>query len=139
MELIEFVHSPAVTCTEDTSLADAARRMESYNIGSIVVEKDGQITGIVTDRDLALRGVAKERAPETPVAEIMTRSVVSLQEDADVFDAARQMASAGCRRLPVIGTDGALKGVVALDELMLLFTRHADNLAAAISSEIARP
>jgi signal-transduction protein with cAMP-binding, CBS, and nucleotidyltransferase domain len=136
MILDEIIHTPGITCREDTSLAEVAREMDEHRVGSIVVvDAKGDIAGIVTDRDVTLRGMAKERDPRSPVREIMTRNVVSIQDDADVFDAARQMAESGCRRLPVIGVDGKLKGVVALDDLIVLFTRHADDLTRAVAGE----
>jgi signal-transduction protein with cAMP-binding, CBS, and nucleotidyltransferase domain len=138
MELYEFIHAPAVTCSPDTTLAETARLMEQHNVGSvIVVGSDGAVMGMITDRDLAMRGMARQREPQTPVAEIMTANVSSIREDADVFDAAREMATSGCRRLPVVGVDGTLKGIVALDDLMVLFTRQADNLAHVVAAEIA--
>jgi len=136
MNLHEFIHSPAVTCSLDTSLADAAAEMDRYNVGSVVVvNADGHVVGIITDRDVAVRGVAKHCEPGTPVRELMTANVVLLREDADLFDAARQMAESGCRRFPVVGADGLLKGVVALDDLMILFARQTDNLAHAVAFE----
>jgi signal-transduction protein with cAMP-binding, CBS, and nucleotidyltransferase domain len=140
MELYEFIHSPAVTCSAETTLAETARLMEQHNVGSvIVVGSDGGVVGMITDRDLALRGMAQQREPQTPVAEIMTPNVSSIREDADVFDAAREMAISACRRLPVVGVDGTLKGIVALDDLMVLFTRQADDLAHVVAAEMARP
>jgi CBS domain-containing protein len=140
MNLHEFIHSPAITCTPATTLADAAAEMDRYNVGSLVVIDVGdQITGILTDRDLVVRGMAKRREPDTPVREVMTPNVVSLREDADPFDAAHQMATSGCRRLPVVGIDGALRGVIALDDLMILFARQTDELAHAVAWSTTSP
>ncbi len=138
MDLREFIHSPAVTCRPDTSMSEAAGQMEKYNVGSVIVtDTNGGVVGILTDRDIAIRGVAAERQPRTPVVEVMTKNVIWLREDADVFDAAKQMANVACRRLPVMGADGTLKGVVALDDLMLLFARQTDNLASTVAAESA--
>ena len=140
MNLHEFIHSPAITCSPDTSLAAATAEMDRYNVGSLViVDANGGITGILTDRDVAVRGMAKRRGPDTPVSEIMTTNVISLREDADLFDAARQMATSGCRRLPVVGADGALRGVIALDDLMIVFARQTDELAHAVAFETTSP
>lgn len=137
MKLQEFL-TPAVTCRPETSLLEAAGSMETENVGSIVVlDHVGQVVGIVTDRDLALRGLGRERLPSTPVAEVMTRDVVLIREDADLFDASQQMASAECRRLPVVGLDGTLRGVVTLDDLMVIFAHQTDSLANAVAAEIA--
>ena len=137
MDLQEFL-TPAITCPPEVSLAEAAAQMDSHGVGSvIVVDSAGQTVGILTDRDIAVRAVAKGRQPSTTVAEVMTRNVVSLREDADLFDAVRQLASSGCRRLPVVGATGALKGVVTLDDLMCLFAHQTDSLASIIAAESA--
>lgn len=137
MKLQEFL-TPAVTCRPETSLLEAARLMASSNVGSVVVLGDlDQVIGIVTDRDLALRGLGEQRQPATPVAEVMTRDVVLLREDADLFDASRQMAASECRRLPVMRMDGTLLGIVTLDDLMVLFAHQTDSLANAVAAEIA--
>lgn len=130
--------TPAVTCGPEMTLMSVAALMESRNVGSVVVlDALGRVVGIVTDRDIALRGMGQERQPSTPVSEVMTHDVVLLREDADLFDAARQMAAAECRRLPVVALDGSLKGVVTLDDLMVLFAHQTDSLASAIAAEMA--
>jgi CBS domain-containing protein len=140
MNLREFIHAPAVMCSPDTSLAEAAAQMDRFNVGSVVVvDADGGLAGILTDRDVAVRGVAKHLEPGTPVRDVMTSNVIRLREDADLFDAARQMAESGCRRLPVVDAEGALKGVIALDDLMILFARRTDDLAHAVSFETHQP
>jgi len=136
MNLHEFIHSPAITCTPGTSMAEAAAEMDRYNVGSLVViDVDDHVTGILTDRDLVVRGVARHRGPGTPVREVMTADVTCLQAEDDLFDAARQMATSGCRRLPVVDANGTLQGVIALDDLMVLFARQADDLASVIALE----
>ena len=140
MNLHEFIHSPAVTCSPEASLSDVAEEMARYNVGSVVtVDPDGHVAGIVTDRDLAIRGMAKRLDPDSPVKEIMSTKVVALNENADLFDAASQMAESGCRRLPVVGADGLLKGVISLDDLMIVFARQTDDLAHAVASETTSP
>lgn len=140
MDLHEFIHSPAVTCAPETAVREVARLMSAQDVGSvIVIDADGAVMGIVTDRDLVIRWLATDRGFETPVGEIMTKGVVSLREDGDIFDAAQQMAMSGCRRLPVVGIDGILKGVIALDDLMVVFARQTDNLATAVATEITKP
>jgi CBS domain-containing protein len=67
----------------------------------------------------------------------MTPEVVLLRWDADLFDAASTIAASECRRLPVVDEDGVLKGVVTLDDLMVLFAHQTDSLANAVAAEIA--
>jgi signal-transduction protein with cAMP-binding, CBS, and nucleotidyltransferase domain len=139
MNLHEFMHTPAVTCSRDTGVADVARLMETNDVGSVVVlEADGQLAGIVTDRDLAIRVVGRRHEPDTPIREIMTPNVVFLREDTNLFAAATEMATAHCRRMPVIGADGRIRGVVSLDDLLTLFARQTDKLAEAVAEEMPR-
>src|SRR5581483_11279476 len=101
MRLREFMH-PAITCDANTILADAARMMEGANVGSLVVTAGQRILGIVTDRDLGVRGYGRNLPGTMLVTEIMTKQVVSMRDTADVFDAAAEIAHSGCRRLPVV-------------------------------------
>ncbi|MBB5156009.1 CBS domain-containing protein [Saccharopolyspora phatthalungensis] len=135
MSLREFLSSP-VSCRPEVSLAEAASQMDSHGVGSVVVVDDANhVVGIVTDRDIVVRGIARELSPSTPVREVMTSDVVSLSEDADLFDAAQQMASGECRRMPVVDAEGNLKGVVSLDDLMVIFSRQTGSLAQVIAAE----
>lgn len=137
MDLHEF-RTPPVSCRPELSLAEAAAKMDTHGVGSlVVVDEGGGIVGIVTDRDIAIRGIAKESPPTTPVGEVMTRSVTTLSEDADLFDVASRMASTECRRMPVVDASGTLTGVVSLDDLMVLFTRQTDHLAHVMAAEQA--
>lgn len=139
MKLLEFVHTPAITCSPDTTLATVAALMDKDGVGSVVVvDEDGRLVGIVTDRDLAIRGMGRRREPDTPVHEIMTRNVVFIREDADLFAAATEMATAGCRRMPVLDMQGNMAGIVALDDLLTIFARQTDKLAEVAAAESAQ-
>ena len=140
MMMRELVHSPVVTCSPEESIAGAARSMERERVGSVVVvDVRGDVVGIVTDRDLALEGLGRELDPRTPVESIMTRGVVTIPSSADVFEAAELMAKARCRRLPVVDERGYPVGIVTFDDLMLLWTQQADELAHTVATETVRP
>lgn len=140
MMLRELTHGPIVTCSPKEPISAVARSMERERVGSVVVvEVHGDVVGIVTDRDLALEGLGHELDPETPVEAIMSRGVVTIDSTADVFDAAELMAKARCRRLPVVDEHGYPIGVVTFDDLMLLLTRQADDLAHTVATESVRP
>ena len=92
--------------------------MGEHSIGALVVTDDDQhVVGMVTDRDIAIRGVGRDLAPDTPVGSVMTHEVASVGSDAEVADAARQMAVRGCRRLPVVDDDGRVVAVLSADDL----------------------
>jgi signal-transduction protein with cAMP-binding, CBS, and nucleotidyltransferase domain len=139
MNLHDFIQMPAVICSPKETLVGVARLMEANDVGSVVVIDSGaHIVGIVTDRDLAIRALAHRRTPDTRVDKIMTPNVTFLREDADVFTAATQMATSGCRRMPVVDAEGHTKGVVSLDDLLTLFVRQTDKLAEIATAEMPR-
>jgi CBS domain-containing protein len=101
------------------SIAKAAQEMKKLDVGSLpVCDKDKRVVGIVTDRDIVLRGVANHRdLQETKVREIMTPEVEFCFEDDLVEIAARQMRQKQIRRLVVLNVDHRLVGIVSLGDL----------------------
>lgn len=96
----------------------AARLMARYNLGALPVRgMDGQLEGMLTDRDIVLRCIAAERSPKAVrVREVMTRSVAAAAPDTDATAAAGIMAARQVRRLPVT-EEGRLVGMVSLADL----------------------
>lgn len=99
----------------ETTLQDAAQMMRSRDIGSLPVCEGRRVVGVVTDRDIAVRGVAEGRDPgATPVREVMSTAVVSVREDADFAEAEKLMHDRQLRRLPVVDDQGELVGYLAM-------------------------
>lgn len=98
-----------------TSIREAARLMEEEDVGSLpVVEEGARLVGIVTDRDIAIRAVARGLEPEgTTVMDIASKDVYGLTPDDDLDEAVEMMARAQVRRLPVVVRDNELVGMVA--------------------------
>ena len=101
--------------TKDT-LQAAAAKMAEINVGSLPVLRDGHLAGIVTDRDIVVRAIARGAAPDTAVADAMSDGVVTLTPDMSVDEAARLMSDKQIRRLYVVDND-SLVGVVSLGDL----------------------
>jgi CBS domain-containing protein len=99
--------------TPDTSVQHAARLMREADVGSLPVLDGERVIGVVTDRDIAVRAVAEGKAPDTPVAEVASRDVVSVRPEQDLDEALRLMAQHQVRRLPVVEQDGRLVGMFA--------------------------
>ena len=95
-----------------TPVREAARLMELEDVGSLPVVQDGtRLVGVVTDRDIAIRLVAKGLdADETPVSEIASRELVTLTPDDDLDDALALMARAQVRRIPIVLSEGEREG-----------------------------
>jgi CBS domain-containing protein len=105
------------TVRPDQPVQQAASFMLSADAGSIPVTDGDRLIGMITDRDIAVRGVAKGFGPDTPVRELMTNDIVSARDDDDVEEAASRMSEAQVRRLPVIDQDQRLCGIVSLGDL----------------------
>ena len=123
----------ATAAPSETVLA-VARRMEEYNVGTLpVIKPSGTVVGIVTDRDIALRCVARARDPETtPVSVIMSRTVRTVNQSVPIEDALRTMADVDVRRLVVTDDDQKLVGLLSLDDVLELLTEEAEAIGALL-------
>lgn len=93
---------------------EAARIMRDEDVGIVPVVEGEKLVGTVTDRDIAIRVVAEGKSPEsTPVGEIASRELVTIDPQQDLDEALRLMARHQVRRLPVVEEDGKLVGIVA--------------------------
>lgn len=134
MKLVEYGREAVVTASPDASLGTLANRMAESNVGSVIVVDGSEPVGIVTDRDLAVRGFDHEDPASLTAGDVMTADVVTVENDRDVFEATSVMYEAGVRRLPIT-EDGELVGIVTLDDLTLLLVTELANLRDVIAWE----
>ncbi|MGZ4150891.1 MAG: CBS domain-containing protein [Actinomycetota bacterium] len=108
------------TAKPDMTAADAAGLMRNYDVGVIpVVEDDGTLVGLVTDRDLVVRVIADREDPnQVRLRDIATKSVVTVTPDMSISDARDLMAEHKVRRLPVM-KDGRIVGIISLGDVAL--------------------
>ena len=103
---------------QESTVADAARRMAELQCGAILVLKDGQLKGVFSERDLMRRVVLEGRDPErTIVRQVMTTSVATIEDSATVEQAMEAMESHGCRHLPVMRGD-AVAGFLSMRDVI---------------------
>jgi len=103
---------------EVKAVVEAARCMDELNVGVIPVCEGDKLVGMVTDRDIVVRGVAVEADPKTlKLADVMSTHVRCAREDEDIDQVLGQMAEAQIRRLPVLNRDKRLVGIVSLGDL----------------------
>ena len=106
-----------ITLPKTASLVDAAQKMREAGIGDVVVLDDGAVCGIVTDRDIVVRGIAEGRDPRsTTLAEICSRELTTLSPDDQIGTAARLMREHAVRRLPVVKR-GRPVGILTIGDL----------------------
>jgi CBS domain-containing protein len=117
MKISELMTTDVETVSADQTAREAAAFMLRADTGSIPVCEGDRVIGMITDRDIAVRGVAEGRGPDTPVSELMTDDVICVREDEDVQAVARRMSEEQVRRLPVVDAEERLIGIVSLGDL----------------------
>jgi CBS domain-containing protein len=117
MKISDVMTRDVQTVRPDQTAREAAGFMLSADAGSIPVTEGDRLIGMITDRDIAVRGVAEGHGPETPVRELMTNDVVAARIDDNIDDVAARMSEAQVRRLPVVDDQQKLCGIVSLGDL----------------------
>lgn len=122
------------TISSHASLIDAAGRMRDHDVGTLVVVDGGApLEGIVTDRDLVVRGLAAGIDPAAAtVGEIMTRGPAAVEERFPVERALGIMADQRVRRLIVLDAEGGLVGILALDDIVRFLGAEVDDVARLV-------
>jgi len=102
----------------ETTLLDAAKKMHDMEIGSLLVGEHDRLIGMVTDRDIACRGVAQNLSPaDTPVRKVMTEKIIWCYDDQAIEDAAHLMEGKKVRRLAVMNREKRMVGFLSVDDL----------------------
>jgi CBS domain-containing protein len=121
MKLAAIMTGGIQTITPQATLAEAAKKMASQDIGSLpVCDEPRRVVGIITDRDITVRAVARGMDPnQTRVEDVMTRDVLSCSSESEVEDACELMEKRQVRRLLVTGQDEVPVGIVSLGDIAL--------------------
>ena len=117
MKISDVMTREVATVRADQTAQEAATFMLQGDAGSIPVTEGDRLVGMITDRDIAVRGVANGHGPDTLVRELMSDGLVCARVDDDVEDVATKMGEAQVRRLPVIDESENLVGIVSLGDL----------------------
>ena len=117
MKISDVMTREVQTIRPEQTAREAAAFMLSADAGSIPVTEDERLIGMITDRDIAVRGVAKGHGPDTPVRDLMTSGIVCVNIDDDLGAVASKMSEAQVRRLPVVDEQQRLCGIVSLGDL----------------------
>ena len=99
------------------TISETAQIMADTDSGVVPVAENDRLVGVITDRDIAIRAVARHLSPDTPVRDVMSREVLYCFEDDDIEQVARNMSQNKVRRLPVLSRDKRLVGIVSLGDL----------------------
>ena len=119
----------------DQSIEEIARVMAGEDLGSMLIAEDGRLLGVITDRDIVVRGVALGLAPSTQAIEVMSVKVLYCSEDQSVGEVASRMAESRVRRMLVVDRDKRLVGIVALADL----ARNDEDAAGTALQGVSQP
>src|SRR5213078_5392979 len=112
------------------SIREVAKIMAEIDAGSMPVGENDRLVGMITDRDIAIRGVAQGKGPDTPVREVMSsEQVLYCYDDEDLDHVAKNMSEQQVRRLPVVSRDKRLVGIVSFGDVAQKETRSAGKAA----------
>ena len=114
----EHMTATPVTIDARDSVRHAAELMRSRDIGDVVVTDNGEVVGLVTDRDLVVRVLASGGSPDTPVREACTNDLMTVRPDDDVSKVVKLMRDKAVRRAPVMN-DNELVGIVSIGDLAI--------------------
>lgn len=115
----QIMSSEIAIARPDHSLQQAAFVMRELDTGFLPVGDDDRLVGIITDRDIAVRGTADGLLPDATVSDVMSRDVKYCYADDDIRDVARNMAEIQVRRLPVVDRNKRLVGILSLADLSM--------------------
>ena len=122
------------TLNPTDTLQQAAKLMESLDVGSLPVCDAGRVVGMLTDRDITVRATARGLAASTTVEAVMSTDVVCCQEDDDIEQLQQMMSESQVRRVPILGRDDNLVGIVSLGDLALRQSADIDDVVREVST-----
>ncbi len=138
MQVKEIMTCTVESISSDANLVEAAQKMRSLEVGALPIWENDNLVGMITDRDITIRGVADERNPSsTSVKEIMTSDVCCCCEDDDIHDAAGMMEERSIHRLLVVNSNYDPVGFVSLSDFAV--KSHDEHLTYEVLERISEP
>ncbi|RXE56993.1 signal transduction protein [Methanoculleus taiwanensis] len=137
MGLMHCCREEVVAVSPDTPAVEIARIMDDKNVGSVmVVTSEDRPAGIVTDRDLVVRILAKgARSEDVTAEEIMTKDLVTFRDDMGIYEAIEKVAREGVRRMPIVDDSGRLIGIITQDDMIRMLSDEMGKLAHTIEKQ----
>src|SRR5438105_11168174 len=119
MKVSEAMTPDVRVASPDETIRQAAKTMASLDAGVLPVGENDHLIGMITDRDIAIRGIARGKGPKAKVRDVMTEDVKYCFEDQEVEEFTRNMADIQVRRLPVLNRDKRLVGILSLGDIAI--------------------
>lgn len=138
MKTVARLHRSGIAVGPERTIADVARVMESSGVGSVAVIDGDDLVGIVTDRDIVRRGIARGLRNDARIDSIMSAPALVIDANTDLTDAIAVFGQQTVRRLGVVD-DGRFVGVISLDDLLVDAAEQLRALTAPLAGEITSP
>ena len=117
LSVADAMTTKPVTVRPDEQVSRVAKLMKSEHLGSVIVTVDSKIVGIVTEQDIVYKIVARDQSTDTPVEQIMSANVITIEPQQDILDAAVKMNKLNVRRLPVV-RDNQVVGMLTMKDIL---------------------
>jgi CBS domain-containing protein len=138
MKVSEAMTRDVHLANPNETVQQAARLMASLDAGVLPVGDDNRLIGMITDRDIAIKGVARGKGPNAKISEVMTRDVKYCFDDQELEEITHNMADIQVRRLPVLNHDKRLVGIISLGDIAVMKGNKGNGAAHALTG-ISRP
>jgi CBS domain-containing protein len=137
MKVEDIMTRDVQCCGPETNLAVAAKMMWDSDCGALpILNVQGQVMGVITDRDICMAASTKDKPPSAITAwETASGKAITCGPDDDVRIALDRMGQGKVRRLPVVDDDGILQGILSINDVVLTAGKHRGRSAAAVSAE----
>lgn len=135
MRIIDAVRRSGLGIAPDQTITEAAQLMDTAGVGSLAVVDNHEPVGIVTDRDLVRRAMAKGLAPDARVDAVMSMPVVTIDAEADMHGAFALFRRHALRRLAIV-RDGQFVGMITIDDLLIDLAADLADLARPVTAEV---
>jgi len=134
----QVITEDVVTAKRDTPIHTIVAQMSENDVGSVIIVENDQPVGIITDRKVA---TALEETPDIvqhTAEEFIQDELVTANPSMSIFDALQVMSDEGIRRLPIVDDDGALRGIISLDDVLVLLGGAFGQISETIESQVPR-
>lgn len=135
MALTEMATGEVVTASPEDDVRSALELMEDQQVGSVVITNGDEPSGIVTDRMIAMYLKDQEAMDGVSVSDGMTEDLVTIEDEATDFEALQLMSEHGIRRVPVVENGGPLRGIITLDDLVVVIAAEMSNASDVIEQQ----
>lgn len=129
--LRDIIKNRLITCEPDTSVSDVAKLMDREDVGCVLVLDNDEPRGLITDRDIVVRCLAKNiDVDDCTVENVMTESLQTVKDTDGFFDCIETMKQAGVRRIPVVDQNGKAIGIISFGDLLAVLSKELGELTA---------